>query len=757
MTSNIPSLSVFYSHLTSKRNNRFVLLSVLICMFFTVTNAQDETFSLERIQRATVFIMQAEGRDLNIRCVGSGTIVRPDGLILTNAHHTVRSTSCPGDTIIIAMTLNINEPPIPKYRAEVVQSDDGLDLALLRITREFDGRLIEETDLPPLPFVSLADSDEAILDETVTFVGYSGIGNDSIDTVRGAVRGFISEPSAGEKSWIKTISTSPISGIMTGGGAYNTLGQLIGIPTTAPLSIDSVGSNCRRIEDTNADGVINDSDACIPLGNPISALRPSNFARTLIRSASLNLRVETLTAPRFDVSPLDRPQITRIFSAPAVVDGNPSTVVGNLPAGTTSHYLFFTYQNMTPQTVYELRVTINGIPDPTFSLPAVRWSGAERGVWYIGSSGQPYPNGDYRFDIFIDGVSAASHSFSISGPALAVPSFSNIVFGLLDTSGNLQGNGYVLPTGATATARFIFQNIPPNTAWTAIWYYNSALVARTDDVWRAENGESGSYSISLQPENGLVPGNYRVELYLGELLSATGDFIIAGAQQGALPTVFSNIEFLRATGLQPPTGNPASTFPDGANTLYMRFDWQQIALGTQWKFQWLVDENIFYEQVGPWTSPESGSRFTLRLTAPTGIPDGSYRVRLYINNILLSTSVASIGIGQLAIDRFSQTTGVQLRGKVVDAETQLGIEGVTFIVISEDFAVNEFVWDESQVVALAITDRNGNFEIDRLLAYLTPYSILIISKGYLPLSADGFEFTEDRGSLLEMFIPMTRD
>lgn len=752
MTSNIPSLNA-----SCFRWRSSVALGLFLLLLLSVTNrAQEQGFSLERLQRATVFIMQVEGRNLNLRCVGTGTIVRPDGLILTNAHHTVRSPSCSGDTLIIALTLNVNEPPIPKYRAEVVQADNGLDLALLRITREFDGRLIGTSELPPLPFISLADSDDVRLDDTITFVGYSGVGNEAISTIRGTVRGFIAEPSAGDKAWIKTIATAPIAGVMTGGGAYNAQGQLVGIPTTAPLAVDS-GGNCLRLEDSNGDGVINNADVCVPLGNPISALRPANFARILIRSASLNLRVETLTAPRFDITPLDRPQITRIFSSPAVVDGNPSTVVGSLPAGTTSHYLFFSYQNMTPQTVYELRVTIDGIPDATFSLPPVRWSGGERGLWYIGSVGQPYPNGEYKFDLFIDGVSAASHTLNISGPALATPAFSNIVFGLLDDSGNLQGNGYVLPTGSTATARFIFQNIRPNTAWTAIWYYNGAQVVRTDDVWRAENGESGSYSISLQPENGLVPGNYRVELYLDNLLSASGDFVIAGAQQGALPTAFTNIEFLRASGLQPPTGNPSSSFPDGAETLYARFDWQQIALGTQWKLQWLVDESVFYEQVGPWTSPETGARFTLRLTAQEGIPDGLYRVRIFVNNILLATSTVSIGIGQLAIDRFSQASGVQLRGQIVDAETGEGIEGVTFIVISEDFAVNEFVWDATQVTALAVTDRNGNFEIDRLLAFSTPYSVLIATQGYLPLSADGFSFAPDRGSVVEMFIPMVRD
>ncbi len=67
--------------------------------------AQDVGIDLERIERATVFIMQATttGSDVTITCVGSGTLVSRDGLILTNAHNTVSGQNCPGDTLIIAL------------------------------------------------------------------------------------------------------------------------------------------------------------------------------------------------------------------------------------------------------------------------------------------------------------------------------------------------------------------------------------------------------------------------------------------------------------------------------------------------------------------------------------------------------------------------------------------------------------------------------------------------------------------------------
>jgi hypothetical protein len=728
-----------------------------VCLAIPRLFAQETTFNLERIQQATVLVIQAEGDDLTTRCVGSGTIVRPDGIILTNAHNTVESAICPGETLIIALTTDVNEPPIPKYRAEIVQLDAGLDLALLRITQEFDGRAIDPTTFPILPFVDLAEDNTIALDDTLTFVGYTSLANDPVQAIRGAVRGFLAEPSGGEQSWIKTTTVTPVSGIMTGGGIYNALGQLIGIPTSAPLSLSSLDETCILLEDTNDDGFVNNNDACIPIGDSISVSRPVAFARPLIRSATLGLEVEILTAPRFQSIPLDRPQITRVFSSPSVVDNIPSTVVAQLPAGTTSQYLFFDYANMTDETVYEVRVSVDGIPNPTFSLPSVRWSGGERGLWYLGSSGQPYPNGVYEYRIFVDGVALATYTLTIGGAVLTNPAFSNIVFGLLDPAGNLTGNGYVLPSGTTAIARFIYTNMQPELTWTAIWYYNNTELTRVTDTWGLPKGASGSDSISLQPQGGLPIGTYRIELYINSVLSSTGDFVIAGNQEGVLPSVFSNISFIRAQANQAPTGEPATTFPDGANTLYARFDWQQLSPGTRWRLQWLVDETVFYQVVAPWSSPESGSQFTLRLTSPNGVPDGSYTLRLYVNDVLLQTSTVSVGIGQLAIDRLAQASGVQLRGRIIDADTQQGIAGATFILISDAFSIEDFTWSQEQIYALATTDREGFFQIDRPLQLESPYSVLVVVSGYLPLSADGFTVTAEDGNPIDMLIPLTRD
>jgi hypothetical protein len=241
-------------------------------------------------------------------------------------------------------------------------------------------------------------------------------------------------------------------------------------------------------------------------------------------------------------------------------------------------------------------------------------------------------------------------------------------------------------------------------------------------------------------------------------MAATADFTIAGAQLGELPQVFSRQHFTTAsTPLEAVTAPEVNNFPTTVEALYTIFDWSQIARGTLWTMRWLVDGDVFYEETLPWSNNDVGSDFLTQLVGSNGIPDGTYRMELLIGNILLAQTEAQVGIGQLPIDRFAQVSGVVVQGQIFDAETQQGLSGVTVIIISEDFSIADFRWDQSQVYALAVTDRNGRFQIDRSLQLGAPYSVLIVANGYLPINADGFELDAQTLNPLEMTIYLTRD
>jgi S1-C subfamily serine protease len=759
---------------------RCCLRYILLCLYLIISlssfqgvYAQQTIPDIERLERATVYVIQARnvGNDLFITCVNSGTIVSRDGLVLTNAHNTLVSERCPGDTLVIAMTVQLGEPPVPKFRAEIAQADAGLDIALIRITRELDGRLVEPDSIA-LPFVELADSSTIQLDDTITVIGYPGIGDNPVATVRGTINGFVTEPSrVSPYSWIKTSAVIP--GLMSGGGAYDQEGRLVGIPTTSPIAGTSADATCLPVQDTNGDGLVNNNDSCIVVGGFINVLRPSNFALPLLRAATLRLSVELTAAPNTQTQANGTPSFTRLFFSPSVNEaGMPTTIIRSLPPGSNSLYLFFDYENMTPETVYELRVTINGQPSPDFSLSSVRWSGGENGLWYIGSNDRPWPNGTYEFILLVNGSASGSVArLLVGGSPETAPTFTDIAFGLLDLRNNPLGNGFVLPTGNIASARFIFRNMQPGMEWTTIWYLNGTEIVNSRQTNTWSDAADGATTTSVRSDAGLPPGRYRLELYITEQqgttprLAATSDFTIAGAQQGAFPQVFSNAHFTVADSVAMAlTALPVSNVSDSVSALYALFNWQQVARGTLWTVRWSVDDDIFYERTIPWGSAESGENFLMQLSSPGGIPDGTYQIDLFLDNVQLATTQAQVGIGQLPIDRFAQVQGVQMRGQILDAATSAGIPGVTVILISKDFSVDEFTaaWDQSQVYAIAVTDNNGNFEFEELLELTSEenpvaYSAIITAEGYVPVSADGLEVDEETDNPLNTIIYLTRD
>ncbi len=713
------------------------ILALLLLLAMSL-RAQQSDDAFDRIKRATVFIYQAEDRagDLIVKCVSSGTLISADGLIVTNAHSALQSRRCDGDTLIASLNVELDEPPVPKYRAEIFSADAGLDIAILRIARELDGRLIAPGDLPILPFADIGDSGGVALDDNLAFAGYPDLGNEPVAIVRGTAAAFIAEPAGGSRAWLKTLTRIP--GAMSGGGAYNSAGQLVGVPTSAPVAGE--GENCRVIDDSNRDGRVDGADVCVPVGEAISAIRPIQLAQSLIRGARRSLQVEQSSGAGELAPPLHPPRISRPLFSPAIVDRMPSTVVGSLPANTNSLYFFFDYDNMTPETIYELRVSRDGRPEQSFSLPPVRWSGQERGLWHIGSRGLAWANGAYEFTLLVDGAAAASQRIVIGGEPRGAGQFSDIVFGILTGDGMLAGNGSILPVGAIASARFLFANMADGVDWAAIWYFSGAEFARAQDRW--SDGAQGSKVISVQPQGGLLPGFYRLELYVAGALSATSDFVVAGEQRGPLPDIFSNVRYsVAGDPVSARRAQAASSFPGGVAALYALFDWRRIAAGTPWTLRWLVDDQVFYQTAAPWQSLESGSDFTLALANP---PDGNYKLQLLVNGLQLVEAEAIVGIGQLPIDRLAQYEGTVLSGRVLDAATGRGVPSVAIVLISAEFTAEEFEWRGDQVYALATSDRNGDFQFALPLAYDTPYSVVIETDGFIPLAADGFQFGADQ-------------
>ena len=235
--------------------------------------------------------------------VGSGTIVTPDGLILTNQHlitpvgvdeklaeleTQLASEGKSADLQVDAERFMVaisdgRHLPDPRYLARVVAEDPDLDLAVLRIDADERGTPLDAETLN-LPILPLGSSDAVNLGQTVHVFGFPAIGAGSLTYTVGIVSGFLFEEGIDGTAWINTDAVT--SGGNSGGAAVNDAGQLIGVPSSGSAL------DC-RVGDTNRDGVVNTEDVgCLPTGGSLTQLRPIDLAKPLLASVDVDVPAE---------------------------------------------------------------------------------------------------------------------------------------------------------------------------------------------------------------------------------------------------------------------------------------------------------------------------------------------------------------------------------------------------------------------------------------------------------------------------------
>lgn len=148
---------------------------------------------------------------------GSGTIVDASGIILTNCHvanpRALGMSAPPADRLGIAITERSDEPPVLTYFAEIVAQSPEIDLAVLRIVDRLDGKPLSRLNLPAVP---LGDSDSLELGDTLSILGYPGIGGETVTFTSGSVSGFTKQEGVHtRRAWVKTDAT--IAGGNSGG------------------------------------------------------------------------------------------------------------------------------------------------------------------------------------------------------------------------------------------------------------------------------------------------------------------------------------------------------------------------------------------------------------------------------------------------------------------------------------------------------------------------------------------------------------
>lgn len=174
--------------------------------------------------------------------IGSGTVISPEGLILTNYHvynfeggqeYDEQSNQLivlgPASKDMLVYELTDNDPlkaPVIKYIAKLLAFDAQLDICILKII--MDCQTGEEVTRTDFPYVELGNPFGIGFNEALTIVGYPAKGGDTLTLTKGKFLGYTANVPYAVEGSIKTDAT--MAGGSSGGSAlFNN--KLIGLPT----------------------------------------------------------------------------------------------------------------------------------------------------------------------------------------------------------------------------------------------------------------------------------------------------------------------------------------------------------------------------------------------------------------------------------------------------------------------------------------------------------------------------------------------
>lgn len=82
------------------------------------------------------------------------------------------------------------------------------------------------------------------------------------------------------------------------------------------------------------------------------------------------------------------------------------------------------------------------------------------------------------------------------------------------------------PPIQTIYGGFDYNNLIPETQWTALWYRDGNLVCYETKPWDGGTGGIGGYTECANPFGGWQPGNYEVQIFMGYELKKIGRFVV---------------------------------------------------------------------------------------------------------------------------------------------------------------------------------------------------------------------------------------
>jgi hypothetical protein len=480
----------------SRLLNSILVAVALIVMAFAVKPA--EAITRDQVAdalRSTVQVIVPDNEFENFSG-GSGTVMSPNGLILTN-YHVVEGEADNGlkndDALaLIAVTpQDLRGEAVLKYFGAIVKGDPDLDLALVQIIG-----MVDDPDAPlpenlGLPEIAQGDSDSLMISDEINMFGFPGLGGNSATYTRGTVSGFLDDNRDGIYEWIKT--DAELNHGNSGGLATDAEGRFVGVPT---------GGN---VEEEG--------------GGKIGLVRTGNLALDFVNGY-------------FPAAQGDGPQVTQVEFAEAVNRrGNPINPAIRFDSGITDLYAVFDYSGFEDGKNLTYVWYIDGMESLRDGFP---WDGGASGSnWVSVYNEEGLPDGFIELELLFDDQPVYRGGVVIGeGDDPGPDPVATGAFGPITFAEDISASDQPVNEGATFSdvdivyAFFSYSGMVNGAEWMTRWYLDGENVLESPAIWDA--GESGEFYITLSHPDGLPAGEYTLELYIADVLAQSGSFNVQG-------------------------------------------------------------------------------------------------------------------------------------------------------------------------------------------------------------------------------------
>ena len=435
---------------------------------------------------------------------GSGVVIDRDKALILTAYSLVRPYDASGARAYSTIAIGVNDgnggAPRLAYEAVIVAADAASDLAVLRVTREYQGDPLSSGEIG---FVGVEVGDAGIIEpgDAIRLFAHPGLKIDTVESqaltvTNGTVTGRRGQASLPGTSRLKLDARLPYGA--TGGPAFDIGGALIGILVPEHYDINS----------------------------PVTQLRPIQLADELIAAALQFPTGEEFLPPLLAVEP------PAGFDAPPVADGSwvsrpafaeSATSLGNqldlldyqrgFLSETPTLYFEFAVQGLAKDVIVEERWFLDQVLQDSLSS-SYAWTSngftiAADQISVPATSG--LPDGFWRLEIWADQALRAA-STAVVGVEPLPPEITNIQFGALSAE---DGTILTAPVAGAEQLLMFFDYSGMELSHSIRWvvFHNDSLKYQSNEVtWLA--GGTGRFWVGYTGADPIEAGTWHFELFV---------------------------------------------------------------------------------------------------------------------------------------------------------------------------------------------------------------------------------------------------